>query len=200
MAREVSGVALAAIGGGVVLAYGGLTGRSPLKVVQQVITGAAPSTAPSSKLHTAAPAGRGGGGGGQPGSGGHTVTGGNVHRIFQQTAAQFGWGSGAQWQALNALEMQEAGYQPRVVNSIGAIGLAQALDHGTAHTAGTLGNAYGNQGLSDAQNRAANSGDPAAQSLWMMRYIRGRYRDPITAWNGDASRGIPSYTARGNWY
>lgn len=200
MAREVSGVALAAIGGGAVLAYGGLTGRSPLKVVQQVIQGSAPATAPSTALPRPAPSGSGGGGGGQPGGGGHPVSGNDVHRIFQRTAAQFGWGSGAQWQALNALEMQEAGYQPRVVNSIGAMGLAQALNHGTAHTAGTLGNAYGNQGLSDAQNRAANSGDPAMQSLWMMRYIRGRYRDPITAWNGDASRGIPSYAGRGGWY
>jgi hypothetical protein len=101
---------------------------------------------------------------------------GSVQTILQNTAAQFGWGSGSEWQSLLYVENREAGFNPTAINpTSGALGLAQALGHGNANTAGRYGNEYGGYGLTDAQARAANNGDPAAQALWMMNYIKDRY-------------------------
>jgi hypothetical protein len=68
---------------------------------------------------------------------------------------------------LRNVEMAEDGFDPAKANpSSGALGLAQALGHGNANTAGSLGNEYGGYGLTDAQARAANSGDASMQALW----------------------------------
>ena len=48
-------------------------------------------------------------------------------------------------------------------------------------TAGTLGNQYGGYGLTDAQARAANSGDASMQALWMCNYIKSTYGTPEAA-------------------
>jgi hypothetical protein len=108
---------------------------------------------------------------------------GSWQSIVQNTAAQFGWGSGSAWQAISYLESKEDGsFDPKAINpTSGALGIAQALGHGNANTAGTLGNEYGGFGLTDAQARAANNGDPAAQALWMMNYIKDRYGTPEAA-------------------
>jgi hypothetical protein len=107
---------------------------------------------------------------------------GSVQTILQNTAAQDGWGSGGQWQALQYVENREAGFNPSAINpSSGALGLAQALGHGNANTAGTLGNQYGGYGLTDAQARAANSGNAADQALWMVNYIKSTYGTPEAA-------------------
>jgi hypothetical protein len=108
---------------------------------------------------------------------------GSAQAILQNTAAQDGWGSGAEWQALSNVENAEAGFNPTAENpSSGALGLAQALGHGDANTAGTLGNQYGGYGLTDAQAKAANSGNAADQALWMVNYIKSTYGSPEAAW------------------
>jgi hypothetical protein len=108
---------------------------------------------------------------------------GSAQAILQQTAAQDGWGSGSEWQALSNVENAEAGFNPTADNpSSGALGLAQALGHGNANTAGTLGNQYGGYGLTDAQAKAANSGNAADQALWMVNYIKSTYGTPEAAW------------------
>jgi hypothetical protein len=108
---------------------------------------------------------------------------GSAQAILQNTAAQDGWGSGAEWQALSNVENAEAGFNPTADNpSSGALGLAQALGHGNANTAGTLGNQYGGYGLTDAQAKAANSGNAADQALWMVNYIKSTYGSPEAAW------------------
>jgi hypothetical protein len=51
---------------------------------------------------------------------------------------------------LRNVEMAEDGFDPTKANpSSGALGLAQALGHGNANTAGSLGNEYGGCGLTD---------------------------------------------------
>jgi hypothetical protein len=108
---------------------------------------------------------------------------GSAQAILQETAAQDGWGSGSEWQALSNVENAEAGFNPTAENaSSGALGLAQALGHGNANTAGTLGNQYGGYGLTDAQAKAANSGNAADQALWMVNYIKSTYGNPEAAW------------------
>ena len=175
----ISGTALATLGVGTVFLYSGVKGVSPLLVVQKLVKGQTPATvAPRAATGAVASSVTG-----EANSPAAVASGGSVQAIFQATATQYGWGSGSEWQALQNIEMNEAGYNPNAVNpSSGALGLAQALGHGNANTAGTLGNEYGGYGLTDAQAQQANSGDPATQALWMMGYIQSRYGDPATAW------------------
>jgi hypothetical protein len=173
---DASGVAAVAVGS--VFTYAGIKGISVPQALQAIIQGKSPATLkPSSPISSPSDSGT-------SSSGGQPVTGGSAQQILQQTAAEFGWGSGSEWQALSSLEMGEAGFDPTSKNpSSGALGLAQALGHGTAATAGTLGNEYGGYGLTDAQAKAANSGDASMQALWMCTYIKTTYGDPSTAWS-----------------
>src|SRR5215831_13636170 len=103
---------------------------------------------------------------------------------IRQVAASFGWGSKTQWNALTHLINQESGGNATARNpSSGALGIAQALGHGTSCSGGTLGNEYGPQfGLSCKQAQQANSGNAHQQLRWMMGYIRSRYGSPAAAW------------------
>lgn len=76
------------------------------------------------------------------------------------------WGSGAEWNAWNTLEMHEAGWNQYARNSSsGAYGIPQALPP-------------------SKMGAAANppQSNPTAQIRWMIGYIKGRYGDPINAW------------------
>ena len=172
-------VGLGATAIGSVFVYAGIKGFSVPQAIQYIVQGRSPVTLPQTAGITSPTAGSSAAAAAAPVTGG-----GSAQQVLQQTAARFGWGSGAQWQALQNIEMHEAGFNPKAKNpSSGALGLAQALGHGHgAATAGTLGNQYGGEGLTDAQAKAANSGDAAAQALWMCNYIKGRYGDPVKAW------------------
>jgi hypothetical protein len=185
---QVNGLALGSATIGAVLLYSALKGKTVLGTVQQVIKGQAPATAPAggtipiaTEIASAAAAASGSvtlGSGGQP-----VANTGSAQAILQQTAAQFGWGSGPEWQALQTLELHEASFNPHAKNvSSGAFGLAQAYGHGSAATQGTESDMYGGFGLSDAQAKLANSGDAAMQSLWMCNYIKQTYGSPSKAW------------------
>jgi hypothetical protein len=108
-------------------------------------------------------------------------------------AGTHGWGNGTQWNALTHLIAQESGGNATARNpSSGALGIAQALGHGTSCSAGTLGNEYGPQyGLSCAQARQANSGNATQQLRWMLGYIKSRYGSPAAAWQ---------HETQNNWY
>lgn len=181
---------LVAVSVGCVAVYAGLKGISIPAAVQSIVQGKSPASLPQTTgIET--PVGQAAGE--VTGNLAQTVTGGSAQQILQQTATQFGWGSGDQWSALQSIEMHEAGYNPKAKNpSSGALGLAQALGHGGSGTAGTLGNQYGAQyGLTVAQAVAANSGDASPQALWMCGYIKERYGDPVKAW---------AFWQAHNWY
>lgn len=112
---------------------------------------------------------------------------------IRTAATGFGWGNGGQWNALTHLINQESGGNPTIRNpSSGALGIAQALGHGTSCSAGSLGNEYGPQyGLTCQQASAANSGNAIQQARWMMGYIRSRYGSPAKAWQHEIEN---------NWY
>jgi hypothetical protein len=79
-----------------------------------------------------------------------------------------------EWPAFDALEMQEAGYNPFARNpDSGAFGIPQALPPGKL-------------------NAAARAGNPVEQLKWMLQYIKDRYGTPSNAWAG--------YWGRGGWY
>jgi LysM repeat protein len=110
-------------------------------------------------------------------------SGGSNQAILQAVAAQFGW-TGGEWAALQQLEsMEDATYSTTIANpSSGALGMGQALGHGTAGSEGSLGNEYGaNYGLTTAQAQQANSGSARYQALWMCTYIRDTYGTPSAA-------------------
>jgi len=112
---------------------------------------------------------------------------------IRAAAAAHGWGRGGQWNALTHLIRQESGGNSSAINpTSGALGIAQALGHGTACSGGTLGNQYGPQyGLTCAQARKANSGDAAQQLRWMLGYVKSRYGSPAAAWQHEVAN---------NWY
>jgi hypothetical protein len=180
MAANVNPVAVGAVGVGLLFIWSGIGGRSVLSTLQSIVQGKQPdpSTVPADAITTPS------------GSSSSTTTGqsgsavadtGSAKSILQKTAAGFGW-TGAEWSALVSLENDEDGFNPTQKNgSSGALGLAQALGHGNSNTAGTLGNEYGGNGLTDAQAKLANSGDAAMQSLWMCNYIKDRYGSPTAA-------------------
>lgn len=198
----VNGLALGSVAAGGLFLYAAVQGKSILSTVQALIKGQSPSSASSAnKIPLASDiANAAASAAGSVSAGGSTAAGvanasglgtgvastSNAQQALQQTAAQFGWGSGAQWQALFNLEMQEAGFNPNARNPSGAYGLAQSLGHPEFGYA-----EYGGYGLTRAQVAAANNGDAAAQALWMCRYIASTYGDPIHAWEHEKSH---------NWY
>lgn len=102
---------------------------------------------------------------------------GGLRYLGRQMAAAYGWGSGAEWKALDALWTQESGWNQYAKNpQSGAYGIAQALPPTKMPFAAQQG------GGSDA----------AAQIKWGLDYIKARYRDPVKAWGG--------YWQRGGWY
>lgn len=87
-------------------------------------------------------------------------------KILNQWAAKYGWGSGAQWSALNTLEMHEAGYNNMAQNPTStAFGMGQFLDSTWASVGGH------------------KTSDPNMQSQYMMEYIKERYGSPEKAWS-----------------
>lgn len=88
----------------------------------------------------------------------------DVVRAVQETAASFGWGQGPEWDALSWIISHESGWNPNAKNPTStAYGLFQFLDSTWAST-----------GIGKTSN-------PGMQALAGMRYIRGRYADPIGA-------------------
>lgn len=194
----VNGPALASVLAGSVFLYAGIKGKSITQAVQYVIQGKSPAQSPQTTAiadvtitdaTTTAKTTSSGGSSSVSNANATGVT------ALKNAAKSRGWDTGAQWQALNALEMSEAGYSATVKNpTSGALGMAQALGHGNGQaTAGTLGNQYGGFGLTDAQAKLANSGNAAWQAVWMCNYIatNGNFHDPISAW---------AFHRAHNWY
>lgn len=194
------GTYLLIAGGGAIILWAGIKGKSPAGVLRNVISGQQPATTQTTAqitgLNLTSPVSGGGtGGGGSSGtvntgtpSGAGSVA---VYKTFAMTLlVKHGWPG--QFSAFNSLEMQEAGWNANATNSSsGAYGIGQALGHGTANTRGSVTNEYGNFGTSDATCKAANSGNGFAQLIWMMNYIAITYGSPNAAWAHEQAH---------NWY
>lgn len=106
---------------------------------------------------------------GKAGSVGNIRGGGSIaanKKLMRQMAqAMYGWGRGAQWRALDTLEMHEAGYNQFAQNPTStAFGMGQFLD--------STWKGYG-----------PKTTDPKNQIKYMLEYIHGRYGSPVKAWN-----------------
>lgn len=101
-----------------------------------------------------------------------TGTGATIQALMQSMAASIGW-TGAQWAALNAVEMREAGYNMLAVNpSSGAFGLAQFIN-----------------GPGEYYQYGGDPNNAAGQITAMFNYIRQRYGNPGAAWAHEVAYG-----------
>jgi hypothetical protein len=90
----------------------------------------------------------------------------------QAAATPYGWGAGAEWQALTNLLMRESGFNNVAQNPTStAFGMFQFLD-----------STWGSWGV-------PKTSDPALQSLAGMRYLKGAYGDPLNAWAHETNFG-----------
>jgi hypothetical protein len=90
-----------------------------------------------------------------------------VVAAVRAVAARYGWGSGAQWNALSALISHESGWNPSAANpTSSARGLFQKLTSMHGPLESTVG----------------------GQAMWGLNYIRGRYGSPAAAWSAWNSR------------
>jgi hypothetical protein len=169
-------------GGGVVLLWSGLAGKNWTDVLRNVIGGKPPGTAanayailgtPSSAFASEVP------GASNPPNPAQVGT----YKAFAMSLlTAYGWTG--QWSAVTSLiGSEDSQWNPRIKNpTTGALGIAQALGHGNARTAGTLGNEYGGYGLSDSACKSANSGNGYQQIRWEYAYIKETYKTPAQAW------------------
>jgi phage-related protein len=94
--------------------------------------------------------------------------------LGKRLAAAYGWGSGAQWNALNALVMSESGWNNNAQNPTStAYGIGQFLNSTWAGVGAT------------------KTSNPTAQIQAMLRYIKQRYGSATAAW---------SFKRSHNWY
>lgn len=174
-----------ATGAGILLVYSGITGRGILATLVQLVRGQSPAAAGKTQLIQSSAGDVGSAAGAAAAAAGAAAGGtGSPRQILESVAAQRGW-TGAQWTALDAIENQEAGYNPTAKNpQSGAYGMAQSLGHGYSGGPAPNGvNEYGGVegGLNPAESQAASMGNAYWQSVWMCNYIAARYGDPVTA-------------------
>lgn len=174
----VKGTYLAIAGGGIILLWSGLAGKRWSDVLRSIIAGKDPSKLTSATGISGTNFASEVPGASNPPNPAEVGS----YKAFTMTLlASYGWAG--QFAAANNIIMAESGWNPRIKNvSSGALGIAQALGHGTANTAGSLGNEYGNFGLSDAANKAANSGNGYQQLRWFFSYVKATYGSMNAAW------------------
>ena len=166
---KLSGLALAELAAGAVLVWSGIKAQTIQNTVTSLLQGKAPTAGTSNQITQATLTSASTSGSGSAPSGGTNA---QNKVLMQFMATSYGWGSGAEWTALDALEMSEAGYSDTVMNGTGsgAAGIAQNI-----------------QGWSSSYQ----SGNAPQQIKWMLDYIRSRYKDPIAAW---------AFHQANNWY
>jgi hypothetical protein len=184
----IKGGYLLAAGGGAVLLWSGLRGKSVSGSLRDVISGKSPTTQATAYPILSSPnagGGGGGGGGGHPGdTGAHSVkaSANQATARLSVAIAHPSWAVGRQWADWKSLWNQESGWDNLALNaSSGAFGVAQALGHGLPNTGGKYGNQY--------PSRAANDGNALAQIQWGIGYIAQRYGSPSAAWAHEQANG-----------
>jgi resuscitation-promoting factor RpfB len=178
----INGTALAITGAGAAFLYAGISNKSILSVIQNVITGKSPAKATPNTADAAETSGLAGIAN-IAGQAAATVGGGDAQTALQNAASAKGWGTGAEWTALVQIEDEEAGFDPTAKNpDSGAYGLAQSLGHHFSGGPAPNGvNEYGGYGLTAAESEMASMGNATYQAIWMVNYIASTYGDPIAA-------------------
>jgi hypothetical protein len=149
--------ALTALGAGVVLTWSAIENQKITVTLQDIISGKKPQPGPMSSGSSA------GGGGGSGGSAPESPAQLSANEQLGKTLAMaYGWGSGAQWNALYALWERESGWNNLAENaSSGAYGIPQALP---------------------ASKMYGGTSSPTLQIQWGLGYISSTYGSPEGAW------------------
>jgi resuscitation-promoting factor RpfB len=167
----VNGVALTALGGGVVLLWSAIQNQKITTTIQDIVKGQQPKPGPNqtdaSSTPSAGSTASTGTSAGATASAAPSNPSGNV-ALGQMLAAARGW-TGSEWNALYALWERESGWSNTARNSSsGAYGIAQALGHGPT-----------NQYPAGPANPPTS--DPRAQIEWGLGYIAATYQTPSRA-------------------
>jgi hypothetical protein len=175
---------LIAAGGGIVLIWSGVKGKSWSTVLRDVVSGQKPTTAFTAYPITSVAGqsgGSGGGGGVVPQGKPPSTASVAALKVYARTLLiAHGWPG--QFPALNNIVIAESGWNSKALNPSGAWGVAQALGHGTPATdAGNGHNQYGNFSTPNRVCKMANAGNGAAQLIWMCNYIK-KFGSPNAAW------------------
>jgi colicin import membrane protein len=163
----VTGTSLAALAGGSVLLWSAVTGKSVLMITRNVISGGGPGAVPAGSADTAPGAAPGS----ASASGGNATGGSDAanEALGRSMAALYGWGTGAEWTALNNIVMAESGWDDEAANRTSdARGIAQNIN---------------------GWSSSYQEGNASQQIAWLLSYIKGRYGDPIAAWQFHVANG-----------
>lgn len=165
---ELNGKAAALIVAGAVFAYSGVMGKGVAATARSFITGNDPTrTATQDPVSTDGTAPVFNDVGPMTGTPARNKAAGKL------LAASYGWGTGEQWAALDALWTRESGWSNTARNSSsGAYGIPQALPPTKLPAAGQA---------------PLSSG--TAQIAWGLSYIKARYGNPVSAWAHELSNG-----------
>jgi hypothetical protein len=164
----VKGGYLLAAGGGAILLWSGIKGHSWSTVLRDIIGGKQVPSTEELAIQSSPSAFSSGGSGPGPVTGSGGPVGGTVAKnkaIGRTLAAAYGWAGASEWGALDSLWTRESGWNNHAKNpTSGAYGIPQSLP------ASKMG-ALANPPVSSA----------SAQIAWGLKYIKGRYGDPVAA-------------------
>ena len=164
MAKGISGTALAAASVGALLLWSGIKGRSWSMVARELISGEAPKSTQENPITIQSGSTSPDSSSGSTSPGTTTANLSGNKKIVNMVASTYGWGSGAQWDALVWVIDHESGFRNTAQNpSSTAYGMFQFLDPTWASVGGK------------------KTSDPTIQAQLGMKYIKSRYGDPLKA-------------------
>jgi resuscitation-promoting factor RpfB len=172
----LSGLALAEIAAGVILAWSGIENASIASTLRSLTGGQKPAADTGGQALTTAPTTAAPGSTAAAGdTGASSATAAQAQAIARLLAAPYGWSTGQQWADLVSLWNKESGWNRLADNpSSGAYGIPQSLP-------GSKMGALANPPTSSA----------TAQIAWGLSYIRSTYGSPTQAW---------AHETANNWY
>jgi resuscitation-promoting factor RpfB len=175
MAGQVNGLALGAIGVGVVFAWSGLNNKKILATIQDLVKGEKPTPGPSTTSSTVA-ANQNTISTATGNTGADSVSAAQNQATAKLLAAPFGWSAGQQWTCLVELWNQESGWSNTAKNASGAYGIAQAHPN----------TKYPLPGRPPSEGGTSS---PAVQIAWGLTYILETYGSPCNAWAHEEADG-----------
>lgn len=184
MAKKMDGPGLAALAVGIVFVYGGIKGYSPIKAFENILKGKNPNEGQTAIALTAATITNAGGAQGGSASANQA--------IGKKVAKDYGWDTGAEWDALVSLWNSESEWSNTVWNTSAscggdafAYGIVQACGHGDHKAIPGHGSVcpYPN-GNAGNPPECGGTSNAEAQIRWGCDYIKGRYGKPTNVPHG----------------
>jgi len=195
VAGKVNGFSLAYTAVGAVVLWSGIKGWSISSTFQNLLKGTTPAstteTIDTTSVEETSAASTGTAGSNPSGSsGGSASVNQGIAKMLAIANCHPTWVVDPDWSDWVDLWNQESGWNQNATNpSSGAYGIAQALGHGTAGSAGSHDEYGASYGLTTAEAVAANNGNASDQILWGIGYIGATYGSPSAAWAHETANG-----------